>query len=403
MVRIIINGATGAMGRAIAQCAAARSDEFTVVAGIAKHGDPEYHPGFPIYLDPGQCAEPADIVIDFSLPDALEGAIALAKAKNAGLVIGTTGIGPEGKARIEAAAEEIPVFMASNMSLGVNLQIDLVKRAASFLGDPFEVEIIEKHHNKKLDAPSGTALSLANAISEQYPDGKEYVYDRHSVRRRRDRRELGIHSVRGGTIVGEHQVMFIGDDEILEIYHSARSKKVFAQGALRAAQFIFGRDPKVYSMGEIFADLNALTDVSVTPNQSVITVSGMDCDPAAIASLFSAIADVDINIDMISQTTPKDGKVDISFTLPDAMQQAALTAISGFPVSAQAQSGLAKMSVEGFGMEHRPGIAAQMFSVLAKAGVPVRLVTTSETKISYCIDSKDIDAAYLATKDTFGI
>jgi len=398
-----MHGATGAMGRTIAQCAAARSDEFVVVAGITKDPDPNYNPGFPIYESAEDCTEDADVVVDFSMPKGVETSIAMAKARKAALVVGTTGIKEEGMALIQAAAEHIPVFMTSNMSLGVNLQIDLVKRAASFLGDPFEVEIIEKHHNKKVDAPSGTALSLANAIRDQYPDGKDYVYDRHSVRQPRARRELGIHSVRGGTIVGDHEVMFIGDDEILTITHSARSKKVFAQGALRACQFIVGKEPKIYSMGEIFADHNLLTDVNVTPGQSIITIHGLEATPMAISNLFAAIADASIIIDMISQTAPRDGKVDVSFTLPDNLLRAAIAALEGMDVTVDAQTGLAKMSVEGFGMEHRPGIAAQMFAVLAEANVPVRLVTTSETKISYCIDSANVEAAYAATKRTFGI
>ncbi|MGI6151036.1 MAG: 4-hydroxy-tetrahydrodipicolinate reductase [Christensenellales bacterium] len=403
MVKLIINGASGAMGRTIAQCAAARSDEFQVVAGIAKHFPDGFSAEFPLFYSQSECDVPADIVIDFSLPEALPGVIELAKRLKAGLVIGTTGLCDADYERIHEAGKDIPVFLASNMSLGVNLQIDLVKRAASFLGDRFEVEIVERHHNNKVDAPSGTAITLAKAIAEQYPDGRELVFERHSVRKKRDRREIGMHAVRGGSIVGDHDVMFIGDDEILEIIHSARSKKVFAQGALRAAQFIRGKEPRVYSMGEIFADLNALTDVYAATGQSAVTLSGVDPSPHLVAEIFGAIAAAGVNIDMISQSEPKQGRADISFTLPDESLSATLDALAPWKAHLSHTSGLAKLSVEGFGMEHRPGIAAQMFRVLADANVPVRLVTTSETKISYCIDQKDLDAAIEATQKAFGV
>lgn len=403
MVRLIINGATGAMGRTIAQCAAARSDEFQVVAGIARRLPEDYQPEFPLFTSQSDCDVPADIVIDFSMPDALDGVIELAQRLKAGLVIGTTGYKEADYERIKEAGKTIPVFLASNMSLGVNLQIDLVKRAASFLGDPFEVEIVERHHHNKVDAPSGTAMTLAKAIAEQYPDGRELVFERHSVRKKRDRREIGMHSVRGGSIVGDHDVMFIGDDEILEIIHSARSKKVFAQGALRAAQFIYGKEPRVYSMGEIFADLNALTDVYAATGQSAVTLTGVEAAPGPVADIFDAIAAAGVNIDMISQSEPRDGRADISFTLPDEALPAALEALSAWKGNLRYTSGMAKLSVEGFGMEHRPGIAARMFRVLADANVPVKLVTTSETKISYCIDEKDLKTAIEATRKAFGV
>lgn len=403
MVRLILNGATGAMGKAIAQCAAARSDEFTVVAGIARHRPEDWQNDFPLFCSQGECDAEADVVIDFSLPEALPGVIELAKRLKAGLVIGTTGFKDADYARIREAGKTIPVFLASNMSLGVNLQIDLVKRAASFLGDPFEVEIVERHHHNKVDAPSGTAMTLAKAIAEQYPDGRDLVFERHSVRKKRDRREIGVHSVRGGSIVGDHDVMFIGDDEILEISHSARSKKVFAQGALRAAQFIRGKEPRVYSMAEIIADLNALTDVYAAAGQSAVTISDVEASPAALAEVFGAIAAAGVNVDMISQTEPKGGRADISFTLPDEALPAGLSALSPWKERVSCASGMAKLSVEGFGMEHRPGIAARMFKVLADANVPIRLVTTSETKISYCIDEKHLEAAVEATKKAFGV
>ncbi|MPN36564.1 Aspartokinase [bioreactor metagenome] len=156
-------------------------------------------------------------------------------------------------------------------------------------------------------------------------------------------------------------------------------------------------------MGEIFADLNALTDVYAATDQSAVTMHGVPSSPTLAADVFDAIAKADVNIDMISQSAPANGEVDISFTLPDKSLPAALSALKPWKESVSHTSGLAKLSVEGFGMEHRPGIAARMFRVLSGAGVAVRLVTTSETKISYCIDRKDLDAAVSATKQAFGV
>ena len=155
--------------------------------------------------------------------------------------------------RIEYEAQNIPLFFSANMSLGVNLLIDLVCRAAKILENNFDIEIIEKHHNQKLDAPSGTALAIANALADTLSYPAEYVYDRHSVRKKRDKHEIGIHAVRGGTIVGEHDVLFAGTDEVIEIRHAAASKEVFAVGAVRAAMFLKEQKPGLYAMKDLIA------------------------------------------------------------------------------------------------------------------------------------------------------
>ena len=168
-------------------------------------------------------------------------------------IICTTGYSDEQRAKIFKAAKEIPVFYSGNMSLGINLIIELAKKAASVFGDDFDVEIVEQHHNQKLDAPSGTALMIADAVSSVRKDS-EYVYDRHAYRKKREKREIGIHSVRGGNIVGEHEVIFAGTDEVLTISHSARSKAVFAVGALNAAVFIKGKLAGLYNMSDLLAE-----------------------------------------------------------------------------------------------------------------------------------------------------
>ena len=154
---------------------------------------------------------------------------------------------------VKRASELIPVFYSGNMSLGVNLLMELAKKATAVLGDGFDVEIIEKHHNQKIDAPSGTALMLADAVSEAMPQEPRYVYDRHSQRKKREKAEIGIHSVRGGTIVGEHEVIFAGRDEIVTLSHTALSKEIFATGSVNAALFLVGRQPGLYNMGDLVA------------------------------------------------------------------------------------------------------------------------------------------------------
>ena len=194
----------------------------------------------------------ADVIVDFSNPAVLDSLLAYAKEKKLPCVICTTGYTEEQKEKIKEAAKEIPIFYSGNMSLGINLIIELAKKAAAVFGNNFDIEIVEQHHNQKLDAPSGTALMIADAVSEVKTDA-EYVYDRHAYRKKRDKKEIGIHSVRGGNIVGEHEIIFAGTDEILKISHSARSKSVFAVGALNAASFLKGKEPGMYDMSDLLA------------------------------------------------------------------------------------------------------------------------------------------------------
>jgi 4-hydroxy-tetrahydrodipicolinate reductase len=194
------------------------------------------------------------VIIDFSNPDALESIVEYAVNNKIPLVMATTGLSSDQKSALKAASTKIPVFFSANMSLGVNLLIDLVKKAAKVLKDNFDIEIIEKHNNQKLDAPSGTALAIADAINTVFEQRQEYIFDRHSRRKKRSKNEIGIHAVRGGTIVGEHQVIFSGNDEIIEINHIAMSKKIFAEGALKAASFIHQKAPGIYGMNDLVAD-----------------------------------------------------------------------------------------------------------------------------------------------------
>lgn len=243
-MKILLSGCGGAMGRTITAMIMEK-EEHTISAGVDKF--PPESSLFPIYRTYNECTQDCDVIIDFSHPDALESLLDFAITNNIPVVLSTTGHNDMQEDSIFDSAKIIPIFRAANMSLGINLMIELIKQAASFLED-FDIEIIEKHHNKKLDAPSGTALILANSINEVFSNKKEFIFGRHDVSEKRNKNQIGIHSIRGGTLVGEHQVHFIGTDEIIEISHYAHSKNIFAKGAISAAKFIVRKPAGLYDM-----------------------------------------------------------------------------------------------------------------------------------------------------------
>jgi len=207
---------------------------------------------FPVFSSPAQFQGEADAVIDFSSPAALDGLLEFSMARKIPLVLATTGYTPEQVAQIGAAALKTPIFRSANMSLGINVLLELVKKAAAVLGDSCDIEIVERHHRRKVDAPSGTALMIADAAAQACGPETEYVYERHSSRQPRDKKEIGISAVRGGTIVGEHEIIFAGHDELIEIKHTALSREIFAQGALEAAKFMANVSaPGLYDMAQL--------------------------------------------------------------------------------------------------------------------------------------------------------
>ena len=192
-----------------------------------------------------------DVIIDFSHPSSLDDLLDYCMTNGTPIVIATTGYNDEQIAKIHKASEQIPVFFTFNMSLGINLLTELAKKATQILGGQFDIEIIEKHHNQKIDAPSGTAIMLANAINEELDNSCTYVYDRHSVRQKRAKNEIGMHAIRGGTIVGEHEIIFAGRDEVISLKHEAHSKQVFAVGSVNAAVFMCGKPAGIYAMKDL--------------------------------------------------------------------------------------------------------------------------------------------------------
>lgn len=248
MTKIAICGANGKMGRTIYNCIKERND-CTVIGGIDIFT--EQYADFPIVDKFEKLPVKPEVIIDYSNPASLDGILDYCLSIGTPVVLATTGYSDEQIAKIRSASEQIAIFFTFNMSLGINLLVQLAKKAAAVLGDRFDIEIIEKHHNQKIDAPSGTAIMLANAINETLDNSKHYVYDRHSKRKKREKSEIGMHSIRGGTIVGEHDIIFAGHDELITLSHSAASKSVFAEGSINAAIFIKNKTAGLYDMAQL--------------------------------------------------------------------------------------------------------------------------------------------------------
>lgn len=250
MTRIIMNGCNGKMGQVISRLVDEDS-EAEIVCGVDINT--EMKNSYPVVGSIDEFEGEADVVIDFSHPSCLTSILSYCKRTKTPVILATTGYSAEQKEEFKAASEEIPVFFSANMSLGINLLISLAKQAAKLLEGSFDIEIVERHHNKKIDAPSGTALAIADAIDETLSYPAEYVFDRHSVRRKRKNTEIGISAVRGGTIVGDHEIIFAGNDEVIELSHHAHSKEVFAVGAIKAAKYMTGKSAGMYDMNMLVA------------------------------------------------------------------------------------------------------------------------------------------------------
>lgn len=244
MTKILLCGIGGKMGGTVLKLLENETDT-KVVCGVDTRIPQSVN--VPVYSNFKGIKEEVDVILDFSSPAAIDGILSYATKNNVPCVLAATGYDEKQLKKIENASKEVAIFKTANFSLGVNLLIKLVRQAAATLGESFDIEIIEKHHNKKADAPSGTALMLADSANSAFENNKELLNGRSGKRGN----EIGMHSVRGGTIVGEHEVMFAGEDEIITLSHSARSKSVFAAGAIKAACFLVGKPAGKYSMEDI--------------------------------------------------------------------------------------------------------------------------------------------------------
>lgn len=249
MVRIIMHGCRGAMGRTITELVRGQED-IVIVAGVDPLGDGESE--YPVYGSLEEVQEEGDVVVDFAAAAAVDHLLDFCAARKLPVVLCTTGLSQEQLDKVFQAAKETAVLRSANMSLGVNLLMKLVQEAARTLaGAGFDIEIVEKHHNQKKDAPSGTALALADSINEAMKGAYHYEYDRSKRREKRDGKEIGISAVRGGSIVGEHDVIFAGTDEVVTFSHTAYSKAIFGKGALEAAKFLVGKAVGLYTMEDV--------------------------------------------------------------------------------------------------------------------------------------------------------
>lgn len=249
MVKAIMHGCNGKMGQVISGLVK-EDDVIEIVAGIDKFTGIE-NP-YPVFTSLAECDVQADVVIDFSNAAAVDELLDVCVEKTLPVVLCTTGLSEEQLQEVEEASKKVAVLRSANMSLGINLLMQLLKEATKVLSPAgYDIEIVEKHHNQKLDAPSGTAIALADSINEAADGQYEYVYDRSQVRKKRDKKELGISAVRGGTIVGEHEVLFAGIDEVIEFKHTAYSRTVFGKGAVEAAKFLAGKEAGKYDMSDV--------------------------------------------------------------------------------------------------------------------------------------------------------
>lgn len=249
MVKMIMHGCNGKMGQVITKIVKEDANA-EIVAGIDKYmGIPN---DYPVFESIDKCDVEADVVIDFSNAAAVDGLLDYCVEKQVPVVLCTTGLSEEQLCKVQEASKKVAVLKSANMSLGVNMLLKLLQDATKILAPAgFDIEIVEKHHNQKVDAPSGTALALADSINAAMDDAYTYIYDRSQVRQKRDKKEIGISAVRGGTIVGEHEVIYAGEDEVIEFKHTAHSKAVFAKGAVEAGKFLKGKGAGLYSMQDV--------------------------------------------------------------------------------------------------------------------------------------------------------
>jgi 4-hydroxy-tetrahydrodipicolinate reductase len=246
MIKILLNGCNGKMGRVISELAKT-STTISIVAGVDRDSS---NLSYPCYSNIYECENHIDVILDFSRPDALDTLCQYSKERNIPIIFCTTGYTEQQLSKIHSLSTEIPVFRSANMSIGVNVVNSILRNISNMLYKDFDIEIIEKHHNQKVDAPSGTALLLANTIKDSIEEETVFVNGRDGLSKRQ-RTEIGIHAVRGGNIIGDHEIIFAGTGECIEIKHTAISREVFAVGALKACEYIFGKDKGLYSMDDV--------------------------------------------------------------------------------------------------------------------------------------------------------
>lgn len=252
MIKVIMHGCNGKMGQTITNLVK-EDDRIEIVAGIDLYDGIKND--YPVFPSLAECDVKADVVIDFASAPAVDALLDYCVDTKTPVVLCTTGMSEEQLAHVADASTKVAVLRSANMSLGINTLMDVLKKVAPIFAEAgFDIEIVEKHHNQKLDAPSGTAIALADSVNEGLEEAYAYKYDRSQERKKREKKEIGIQAVRGGTIVGEHEVIFAGTDEVIEFKHTAYSKAIFGKGAISAAKFLAGKGPGLYDMQDVIAE-----------------------------------------------------------------------------------------------------------------------------------------------------
>ncbi|WP_123054351.1 4-hydroxy-tetrahydrodipicolinate reductase [Clostridium sp. JN-1] len=246
MIKIILNGCNGKMGKVVSNCVS-NFPNLNIAAGIDKNTQEST---YPVFSDISKCTIEANVILDFSRPDSLDGLLKYSVDKKIPIIFCTTGYSDEQLSQIKEASNKTAVFRSANMSIGINVINNVLKNISAFLYNSFDIEVVEKHHNQKVDSPSGTALLLADTIKESIPEETTYVHGRNGTAKRKHE-EIGIHSIRGGSIVGEHEIIFAGQGETIEIKHTAISREVFAIGALKSCEFMANKEKGFYSMDDV--------------------------------------------------------------------------------------------------------------------------------------------------------
>ena len=387
MIDVLLTGALGVMGGMVRD-AISQTQDLRIIAGVDIA--PNDSLPFPVYPSLDAVREAPQVVLDFSHFSALSSILDYCLERQLPVVICATGHTMEQRREIQRAAERIPVFFSANMSLGVNLIKHLSQEAASLLEPAYDIEILEKHHNRKIDAPSGTANMLAEAINEAVAQPKSFVYERHSKREPRKKTDLGIHSIRGGTTVGEHSVLFYGEDEVVELTHIANSRRIFATGAVSALRYIAEKGPGLYSMDNLFAEDQAVTDIRSLSHQTLFNLAGK-LSPDAFLEIFAAIAQEGIPVDVITYSFS--GVIShLTLSVDNAHSAVVTAAISPIldrhGLSMDLMADLSKITIRGPGMEFEAGVGARLFRPLIQAGIPPLSVATSEEKIVLLVPGK---------------
>lgn len=390
MIDIILHGCNGKMGRVVTSVASADPD-INLIAGIDRVPDAFDNP-FPVYASLEECPHDCDVIIDFSLPQALPSLLEGALSKKSAIVIATTGLSHRDQEIIESYSKEIPIFQAANMSVGINLMYELIQKAAQVLGDSFDIEIIEKHHNEKIDSPSGTAYALADSINEVFLKSKNYVYGRHSNNDRRDPSDIGIHAFRGGTIVGEHSVIFAGNDEVIEVEHTAYSKQIFAVGAIRAAEYMAHRSPGLYNMKNVMDQRSPITNISL--KREIVLVS-MDHIPSSlnlISSIYRQFGNEGDYLELIGQPSSDEDFMTVKFAVSKDNLKEATSFCNELKekepqITTSLDEDIIKVTIGGLGIERQPAIAAKAFELLSDQHVPLKASITSNTEVNCFINS----------------